>query len=302
MVDLAPPAVSAARRWASAPGRGTGHSRRRVRQPHHLAGRRGRAPGRLRVDGRGHRGGVYHPGVRADVLRRRAGRARRLPRQRGGQLEIARRNGLAATHVGAERGSIVRVEASMKRRQEHPGFLLGAVACGVLSGCVAVGLVGGCTVGDGVGSANGKLQDIGCNNRQQPRGCSEPRPRSIRSFFAGNPIEDVCPPSSGKCSGTAHEPPRDPAAEQTGNQTELNRHALLRRAELVRGRALPARGGRRRRPAVGHARSDGCRRQPDPGAALGATGAPRTPTVARAIGRRRRGRRARRGMGASPSS
>jgi S-adenosylmethionine hydrolase len=30
----------------------------------------------------------------------------------GGQLEIARRNGSASQHVGAERGSIVRVETS----------------------------------------------------------------------------------------------------------------------------------------------------------------------------------------------
>jgi S-adenosylmethionine hydrolase len=29
----------------------------------------------------------------------------------GGQLEIARRNGSAAKHIGAERGALVRVEA-----------------------------------------------------------------------------------------------------------------------------------------------------------------------------------------------
>jgi S-adenosyl-L-methionine hydrolase (adenosine-forming) len=55
-------------------------------------------------------GGVYHP-VLARTFSDVATGALVAYLGSGGQLEIARRNGSAAAHVGAERGSIVRVEA-----------------------------------------------------------------------------------------------------------------------------------------------------------------------------------------------
>jgi hypothetical protein len=54
-------------------------------------------------------GGVYHP-VLARTFSDVAAGALVAYVGSGGQLEIARRNGSAAQHVGAERGSIVRVE------------------------------------------------------------------------------------------------------------------------------------------------------------------------------------------------
>ena len=56
-------------------------------------------------------GGVYHP-VLARTFSDVAAGALVAYVGSGGQLEIARRNGSAAKHVGAERGSIVRVESS----------------------------------------------------------------------------------------------------------------------------------------------------------------------------------------------
>jgi hypothetical protein len=56
-------------------------------------------------------GGVYHP-VLARTFSDVAAGALVAYFGSGGQLEIARRNGSAAHHVGAERGSIVRVGAS----------------------------------------------------------------------------------------------------------------------------------------------------------------------------------------------
>jgi S-adenosylmethionine hydrolase len=56
-------------------------------------------------------GGVYHP-VLARTFSDVAAGALVAYVGSGGQLEIARRNGSAAAHVGAERGSVVRVGAS----------------------------------------------------------------------------------------------------------------------------------------------------------------------------------------------
>lgn len=94
--------------------------------------------------------------------------------------------------------------------------VLRARAAGMIA-LAAGGLVAGCTVGDGRGEANGTLQDIGCNehNSLADGGAYSLNP----SFFAGNPIEDVCPPP-GQCSG-----PRTNRItirmQQTGNQVEL---------------------------------------------------------------------------------
>ena len=66
---------------------------------------------------------------------------------------------------------------------------------------VAVGAAG-CTVGQGTGSADGTLFDVGCN---KDNALLSPVPYSLKpTFFAGEPIEDVCPPP-GQCEiGRAH--------------------------------------------------------------------------------------------------
>lgn len=58
---------------------------------------------------------------------------------------------------------------------------------------------GACTVGEGTGSAVGTLFDVGCdgNDSLEPPG----KPYSLQpTFFAGEPIEDICPPP-GQCAG-----------------------------------------------------------------------------------------------------
>jgi hypothetical protein len=58
---------------------------------------------------------------------------------------------------------------------------------------------GGCTVGEGTGSAVGTLFDVGCDgvDSLKPPG----KPYSLQpTFFAGEPIEDICPPP-GQCAG-----------------------------------------------------------------------------------------------------
>jgi hypothetical protein len=78
---------------------------------------------------------------------------------------------------------------------------------------------GGCTVGSGSGSADGTLMDVGCNKDDL---LEMPVPYSLKpSFFAGEPIEDVCPSPPGKCAG-----PRMNRLvirmQHTGNRIEVN--------------------------------------------------------------------------------
>jgi hypothetical protein len=69
---------------------------------------------------------------------------------------------------------------------------------GVVVGVLGLA-AGGCTVGEGTGSAVGMLFDVGCDKGDSLK--PPAKPYSLQpTFFAGEPIEDVCPPP-GQCSG-----------------------------------------------------------------------------------------------------
>jgi hypothetical protein len=88
---------------------------------------------------------------------------------------------------------------------------------------LAVGLLvglagGGCTVGAGTGKADGMLFDVGCNKDDTLKTA---KPFSLNpTFFAGQPIEDVCPPP-GNCSGP-HMNRLVIRLQRTGNRIEVN--------------------------------------------------------------------------------
>jgi hypothetical protein len=89
---------------------------------------------------------------------------------------------------------------------------------GLVAAAAAALAVSACTVGEGSGSAKGQIQDIGCNSDNT---LATPQNYSLEpSFFAGEPIEDVCPPSTGECSG-----PRQNRLtirmQHTGNPVEM---------------------------------------------------------------------------------
>lgn len=102
---------------------------------------------------------------------------------------------------------------------------------------------GGCTVGDGSGSAVGMLQDVGCNSGDT---LDTQRPFSLNpTFFAGEPIEDVCPSPPGNCStNSPHMNRLLIRMQRTGNGTEVNDTLYfdvinsLKVAQCVRGRTV----------------------------------------------------------------
>jgi hypothetical protein len=106
---------------------------------------------------------------------------------------------------------------------------------------VLLGLAGaiasGCTVGSGSGSAVGTLQVTGCNSSGSyaTTGAFSLNP----TFFAGEPIEDVCPPP-GNCTGP-HMNRLVIRMQRTGNRLEVNDVLYfdvlntLKVAECVRG-------------------------------------------------------------------
>jgi hypothetical protein len=112
---------------------------------------------------------------------------------------------------------------------------------GLAAAALATGIcAGGCTVGDGSGSANGMLMDVGCNEGNT---LASPMAFSLNpSFFAGVPIEDVCPPP-GQCGG-----PRMNRLiirmQRTGTRIEVNDVLTfdvlnsLKVAQCVRGRTV----------------------------------------------------------------
>jgi hypothetical protein len=112
---------------------------------------------------------------------------------------------------------------------------------GLAAAALAAGLcAGGCTVGDGSGSAVGMLMDVGCNDGNT---LAMPMAYSLNpSFFAGVPIEDVCPPP-GQCSG-----PRMNRLiirmQRTGTSIQINDVLTfdvlnsLKVAQCVRGRTV----------------------------------------------------------------
>ncbi|HVR03744.1 MAG TPA: hypothetical protein VMT47_16525 [Polyangia bacterium] len=101
---------------------------------------------------------------------------------------------------------------------------------------------GACTVGAGAGRADGMFFDVGCNNSNslaQPPG----KPYSLApAFFAGEPIEDVCPPP-GQCSGP-HTNRLVIRLQHTGNRVEVNDTLYFdvkdayKVAQCVRGQTL----------------------------------------------------------------
>ncbi|HVU49887.1 MAG TPA: hypothetical protein VHL80_04325, partial [Polyangia bacterium] len=109
-----------------------------------------------------------------------------------------------------------------------------AAAVPVLAGAL---LAGGCTVGEGSGFAVGALMDVGCNSDNT---LMTAKPFSLDpSFFAGDPIEDVCPPP-GPCGGP-HMNRLLIRIQRTGNRVEVNDILYfdvlnsLKVAECVRG-------------------------------------------------------------------
>lgn len=118
------------------------------------------------------------------------------------------------------------------RRMRASALAAASVAAAVLSG--------GCTVGEGTGSAMGTLRDVGCN---QANSLKAAQPYTLApQFFAGEPIEDVCP-LMGQCSG-----PRTNRLiirmQHTGNRVEVNDtlyfdvHDSRQVARCVRGRTV----------------------------------------------------------------
>jgi hypothetical protein len=84
----------------------------------------------------------------------------------------------------------------------------------------AAGLAaGGCTVGQGSGTANGTLMDVGCNGTDS---LAMTQPYSLKpSFFAGEPIEDVCPSPPGQCGGIRMNR-LTIRMQRSGNRVEVN--------------------------------------------------------------------------------
>jgi hypothetical protein len=115
-------------------------------------------------------------------------------------------------------------------------------ARGLAAACVVgASLAGGCTVGSGSGKADGTLFDVGCNkgNTLAPPGMAF----SLNpTFFAGEPIEDVCPPP-GQCSGP-HMNRLVIRMQRTGNRVEVNDTLYIdvenayKVAQCVRGQTI----------------------------------------------------------------
>jgi hypothetical protein len=119
-----------------------------------------------------------------------------------------------------------------------------AVTRAGLASFVAAGFAAaGCTVGSGVGSAVGTLQDVGCdvNNSR-----ATPEPYSLNpTFFAGEPIEDVCPSPPGNCStNSPHTNRLLIRMQRTGNGAEVTDVLYfdvldsLKVAQCVRGQTI----------------------------------------------------------------
>jgi hypothetical protein len=128
-----------------------------------------------------------------------------------------------------------RIGRASRRRRSAPPFA--AALAGVLGFASAA-----CTVGAGAGKADGMLFDVGCNQSNslaQPPG----KPYSLApAFFAGEPIEDVCPPP-GQCSGP-HTNRLIIRLQHTGDRVEVNDTLYFdvknayKVAQCVRGQTL----------------------------------------------------------------
>jgi hypothetical protein len=97
------------------------------------------------------------------------------------------------------------------RRRGRRAAVLGGLALVVVPSAA-------CTVGSGVGSAVGTLMVIGCNEQDS---LAKPQPYSLHpTFFAGEPIEDVCPPMM-TCGGP-HTNRLLIRMQRNGNAIEVN--------------------------------------------------------------------------------
>jgi hypothetical protein len=115
-----------------------------------------------------------------------------------------------------------------------------ALSLAAAASVAAAVFMGGCTVGEGTGSATGTLRDVGCNASNS---LMTAQPYTLLpQFFAGEPIEDVCPLMGG-CSG-----PRTNRLiirmQHTGNGVEVNDtlyfdvHDSYKVAQCVRGQTI----------------------------------------------------------------
>jgi hypothetical protein len=112
----------------------------------------------------------------------------------------------------------------------------GAAGAALALGAALAG--GGCTVGGGTGSADGLLFVLGCDEKDS---LATERPYHLSpTFFAGEPIEDICPPP-GTCPG-AHTNRLLIRMQRSGNPVEVNDtlyfdvQNALEVARCVRGR------------------------------------------------------------------
>jgi hypothetical protein len=101
-----------------------------------------------------------------------------------------------------------------------------------------------CTVGGGSGAAEGFLRVVGCNTNNT---LTQEEPFSLKpTFFAGEPIEDVCPPLM-TCSGP-HTNRLVIRMQRNGNSIEVNDtlyidvHNSYEVARCIRGRILNGHG------------------------------------------------------------
>ncbi|MDB4981735.1 MAG: hypothetical protein JWM82_2487 [Myxococcales bacterium] len=142
---------------------------------------------------------------------------------------------MAIVTFNTDFGSRDRYAGAMK------GVLARALGAALMLGAV---LAGGCTVGNGSGTASGSLKVLGCdeNDSLKDGQAYELRP----TFFAGEPIEDICPARS-KCPG-AHTNRLLIRMQRTGNQVENNDtlyfdvQNALEVARCVRGRTANGAG------------------------------------------------------------
>jgi hypothetical protein len=96
--------------------------------------------------------------------------------------------------------------------------MLGALAMSLAVAVAFAVVLGGCTVGSGSGKADGTLFVAGCSGTGSQ---DLPPPYELKpTFFAGEPIEDICPPP-GNCPGV-HTNRLLIRMQRTGNRVEIN--------------------------------------------------------------------------------
>jgi hypothetical protein len=118
----------------------------------------------------------------------------------------------------------------------------GVQTCALPISVLSLALVAvGCTVGGGSGTASGMLSVLGCNDKDTLK---DPQPYDLKpTFFAGEPIEDICPLPGGMCPGE-HTNRLLIRLQRLGNRIEVNDtlyfdvENALEVAKCVRGRTV----------------------------------------------------------------